>query len=89
MLMLPRADAARLIYKHAIQSWFDVIERITLPTLLIAGKASQIPWKSIVWMHKQIAGSRLEIFEEDDGGKHFTFMENPDKFNRIVADFIG
>lgn len=89
ILKLPRAYAARLLYNHALQSWFDVVTRITLPTLLIGGKASQIPWKSLLWMHERIPGSRLEIFEEEDGGKHFTFMENPEKFNRLVSDFIG
>lgn len=89
VLKLPRRYAARLLYNHATQDWFDVITRINLPTLLIGAKASQIPWKSIVWMHEHIPGSRLEIFEEDEGGKHFMFMENPDKFNRLVADFIG
>lgn len=89
MLMLPRAYAARLLYDHALQSWFDVVTRIDRPTLLIGCKASQIPWKSIVWMHEHIPGTRLEIFEEADGGKHFVFMENPERFNRLVADFIG
>jgi non-heme chloroperoxidase len=89
MLKLPHAYAARLVYNHAMQDWFDVVTRITLPTLLISGKASQIPWKSPAWMREHIPGSRLEIFEEAEGGKHFTFMENPEKFNRIVADFIG
>jgi non-heme chloroperoxidase len=89
MLLLPRAYAARLLYDNALQSWFDVVTRITQPTLLIGGKASQIPWKSMLWMHEHIPGSRLEIFEEEDGGKHFTFMENPERFNRLVADFIG
>ena len=34
-------------------------------------------------------GAKIEIFEENEGGNHFMFMENPDKFNRIVRDFIG
>ena len=89
VLKLPRQYAARLLYNHAIQDWFDVISRIDLPTLLIGAKASQIPWKSIVWMHEHIPGSRLEIFEEAEGGKHFMFMENPEKFNQLIADFIG
>ena len=89
VLKLPRRYAARLVYNHATQDWFDVIARIDLPTLLIGARASQIPWRSIAWMHQQIPGSRLEIFEEDEGGKHFLFMENPEKFNRLVADFIG
>ena len=37
----------------------------------------------------QIKGSRTEIFEESEGGNHFMFMENPEKFNRIVKEFIG
>lgn len=37
MLMLPRAYAARLLYDNALQSWFNVVTRITLPTLLIGG----------------------------------------------------
>jgi non-heme chloroperoxidase len=89
VLKLPRSYAARLVYNHATQDWFDVIPRIDVPTLLIGARASQIPWRSIVWMHDQIPGSRLEIFEEAEGGKHFLFMENPEKFNRLVADFIG
>jgi len=31
----------------------------------------------------------VEIFEAEEGGNHFMFMENPDKFNRIVRDFIN
>ncbi len=88
VLKLPRTYAARLVYNHAPQDWFDVIRRIDLPTLLIGARASQIPWKSMVWMHEQIPGSRLEIFEESEGGKHFLFMENPGKFNRLVSDFL-
>jgi hypothetical protein len=42
-----------------------------------------------VWIQKQVAGSKVEIFEENEGGNHFMFMENPDKFNRIVRDFMG
>ncbi len=89
VLKFPRRHAARLVYNHATQDWFDVITRIDLPTLLIGSRASQIPWRSIVWMHDHIPGSRVEIFEEAEGGKHFPFMENPEKFNRLVADFIG
>jgi non-heme chloroperoxidase len=89
VLKLPRRYAARLVYNHATQDWFDVVKRIDLPTLLIGACASQIPWKSMVWLHDHIPNSRLELFEAAEGGKHFLFMENPEKFNRLVADFIG
>jgi pimeloyl-ACP methyl ester carboxylesterase len=35
------------------------------------------------------AGSRIENRDLREGGNHFMFMENPDKFNRIVRDFMG
>jgi pimeloyl-ACP methyl ester carboxylesterase len=88
-LKMPREHAAALLYNHSTQDWRRVIPRITLPTLVVGGKASTVPWKSQVWIHNQIRGSRLEIFEENEGGNHFMFMENPEKFNRIVKEFIG
>jgi len=48
-----------------------------------------VGWKSQQWVGSQIPGSRVEIFEESEGGNHFMFMENPEKFNRIVKEFIG
>jgi len=33
--------------------------------------------------------SELEIFEEAEGGGNFMFIENPDKFNRRVLQFLS
>jgi hypothetical protein len=30
-----------------------------------------------VWVASQVKGSRLEVFEENEGGSYFMFMENP------------
>jgi len=86
---MTRRDASALLFNHAFQDWRDVIPRITLPTLVIGGRVSPIPWKSQDWIAQQIKGAQLEIFEEEEGGSHFMFIENPDKFNRIVKEFIG
>ena len=86
---MTRRDASTLLFNHAFQDWRDVIPRITLPTLAIGGRVSPIPWKSQDWIAQQIKGAQLEIFEEEEGGSHFMFIENPDKFNRIVKEFIG
>ncbi len=88
-LRFPRAHAATLLLNHSGQDWRDTIPRITLPTLVVGGRTSLVPWTSCAWIHKQIAGSRLEIFEESEGGQHFMFIEGYEKFNAIVADFIG
>ncbi|HIJ39662.1 MAG TPA: hypothetical protein HPP90_01090 [Deltaproteobacteria bacterium] len=85
-------DPKRRLHPDAesrLQDWRDVIPRLSLPTLVVGGRVSAIPWKSVEWTARQVKGSRLEIFEEDEGGNHFMFIENPSKFNRIVADFIG
>ena len=86
---MPRRHAATLLLNHATQDWRDLISRITLPTLIVGGRVSLIDWRSQVWMNGQIAGSQLELFEEADGGNHFMFMENPERFNRVVDAFLG
>ena len=88
-LKMPRDLAACLLLIHVCLDWRDVIPRISVPTLVIGGKASHVPWKSQLWIQAQIPGSRVEIFEEDEGGAHFMFLENPDKFNRLLGDFIA
>lgn len=88
-LKFPREYAASLLLDHATTDWRQLIPRIDLPTLVVGGKVSIVPWRSQVWVASQIKGARLEIFEEKDGGSHFMFMENPEKFNRIVTEFNG
>jgi non-heme chloroperoxidase len=43
----------------------------------------------MAWVASQTKSTRLEIFEENEGGAHFMFMENPEKFNRVVKEFNG
>lgn len=88
-LRLPRVHAATLLYNHATQDWRDLIPRITLPTLIVGGRGSLVPWQSQVWIQEHIPGSRLEIFEEHEGGKHFMFIEGAEKFNRLLGEFLG
>ena len=88
-LKMPRPYAARLLYDHATNDWRDVLPLINIPMLIVGGKASLVGWRSQVWMGTQIPGSQVVIFETEEGGNHFMFMENPEKFNRIVRDFIG
>ena len=88
-LQMPRRHAATLLYNHASQDWRDVIPRVRWRTLVVGGKASFVSWQSQAWIHGQIPGSRLALFEADEGGQHFMFMENPAKFNALLGDFLG
>ncbi|MGA2396131.1 MAG: alpha/beta hydrolase [Candidatus Lustribacter sp.] len=86
---LPRRQAAKLLYEWATQDWRDTIPRITVPSFVIGAKGSPVPFESQLWIRDQIKGARAEIFEADEGGSHFMFMENPKKFNDLIAEFIG
>jgi pimeloyl-ACP methyl ester carboxylesterase len=88
-LRMPRQYASTLLYNHATQDWRDLIPRLQLPTLVVGGRVSVVPWQSQQWVAEQIPGARLEIFEEEEGGNHFMFIEGHEKFNAIVADFVG
>lgn len=87
-LQCPRAIAAVLLYNQFHMDWRDQIMQIRKPTLIIGGRKSYIPWKSQVWIHQSIPDSRLEIFEEAEGGEHFMFIENPEKFSHQVLNFL-
>jgi non-heme chloroperoxidase len=88
-LKFPREYAARLLFDHATNDWRDLIPMLNIPTLVVGGKESPVPWKSQIWIGKQINGAKTEIFQESEGGAHYMFMENPEKFNRLVKNFNG
>jgi pimeloyl-ACP methyl ester carboxylesterase len=56
---------------------------------VVGAKGSPVPFESQLWIRDQIKGAQAEIFEADEGGSHFTFMENPKEFNELIATFIG
>jgi pimeloyl-ACP methyl ester carboxylesterase len=81
--------AAGLLSNHAHHDWRPQIARIGLPTLVVAGRASLVPWTAARWVAGAIPGARLEIFEPHEGGSHQLTLENPAKFNGLLLDFIS
>jgi pimeloyl-ACP methyl ester carboxylesterase len=69
---------------------FDVMDRvgeISLPTLCIVGAQDRMtPPKYSEYLHSKLAGSRLEVIE---GAGHMLPMEQPEEYNRRLADFIS
>ena len=84
-----RSHAAALMRNHANIDWRDTITRIRLPTLAIGAEASLAPAPCMRWVARQIPGARLEMFGAEEGGSHFMFVENPEKFNRLVLSFLS
>jgi non-heme chloroperoxidase len=87
-LKMPRPAAAQLAYDHALSDWTTAIQSIDVPTLVVSGKASFFSIESQQWVADQIPGAEHVIFEADEGGSHFMFWENPNKFNKALTDFL-
>ena len=88
-LMMPRGSAADLLWDHCLQDWRDVIVDIDLPPLVIGAEKSIFSAESQRWIADQNPNASVVIFEESDGGSHFMFFENPDRFNRHVREFLN
>ena len=88
-LRVPRKAAAALLYNHSHQDWRDLIRRIRLPTLVIAGRASNVSWRSQMWIANTIPGAQVRVFEKEAGGSHFMFLEAPDEFSRVLMEFLS
>jgi len=67
----------------------DVVSRVTVPSLYVGGKVSLVSWESVIQQAKDAKQGSYEIFEENEGGAHFMFLENPEKFNQVVRDFLN
>lgn len=87
-LRVDASFAPALLRNHAHQDWRRQIGRIDIPTLVVAGRASVVPWTAAEWIARKIRGARLEIFEPDEGGSHLLALENPARFNRLLSEFV-
>jgi proline iminopeptidase len=70
-----------------IRDW-DVIDRlpeITMPTLLLAGRYDECSPDHMREMQGHIKGSRFEFF---DNSAHLPFIEEPDRFDSVLRDFL-
>ncbi|WP_421846004.1 proline iminopeptidase-family hydrolase [Mycobacterium sp.] len=70
-----------------IRSW-DVVDRlpeITVPTLVVAGRYDECSPEHMHDMHQRINGSRFELFEST---AHLPFIEEPERFDQVMRDFL-
>jgi len=63
------------------------VERITSPTLVLSGDADVIvPLQNSRNLAAKVPGAQLRIIQ---GGSHTFFIEQAEKFNDIVSEFLG
>jgi len=79
-MLLPRKYAAALMIDIVHQDLRDVS---------IGGKSSLIPWQSIIWQGEQMPQGQSYVFETEEGGAHFMFIENIPKFNKLLTAFLN
>jgi non-heme chloroperoxidase len=82
-LRVPTSDAAALLLGYFTADYRATLPKIDKPALICAAKT---PYNgSIVAMQGKIPGAQLEIF---DGDGHALFVDDPDKFNAVLEDFL-
>ena len=72
---------------HTNLDWRDFIPHIKLPTLVCVARQSKVfDWHGSAWVGENIPGAKT-VFFEDSG--HMLFWDEADKFNKLVAEFVG
>ena len=82
-LQVPTNTAVSLLVGYFVSDYRSVLPKIDKPVLVCAAKTPYM--STIVDMQKKIPDSKLEIF---DGDGHAFFVDDPDKFNAAVEDFL-
>lgn len=81
-----RPETLALLRDHAIQDWRDVIERVCVPVLMVAGRDSQFwPCEHAAAAVAETADGRAVVIE--DCG-HAANIDRPEEFNAHMIDFL-
>jgi pimeloyl-ACP methyl ester carboxylesterase len=72
---------------HTNLDWRDLLPVIKLPTLVCVARNSAVfDWEGSAYVAEHIPGARAEFFEE---AGHMLFWDEPEHFNKVVADFVA
>ena len=82
-LRVPTNTAVALLVGYFVSDYRPVLPKIDKPTVICVEKSSYM--STIVDMQSKIKGSKLEVFEGDG---HALFVDDADKFNALVEDFL-
>jgi non-heme chloroperoxidase len=82
-LQVPTNTAVALLVGYFAADYRTVLPKIDRPVVICAAKSGYMG--TITAMQKNIPNSKLEIF---DGDGHALFVDDPDKFNALVEEFL-
>lgn len=87
MTRCPQAVKSAIILDATMRDYAEVLPEIDAPTLVCAGADEK--WRSVAAVEGAadlLPDARFELFEESG---HCLTLEEPDRFNRMVSDFVA
>ncbi|ENQ3106880.1 alpha/beta hydrolase [Bacillus cereus] len=83
---IPESIASAILFDQSVVDYRDYLDQIIIPTLLCFGREEKlIPVAAGEHLHKHLQDSQLITFEDSC---HCPFLEEADRFNKIVDTFI-
>jgi pimeloyl-ACP methyl ester carboxylesterase len=86
LTLIPESIASTILFNGTVQDYREVLPGVTVPTLLCFGKDDKtVLFAAGEHLEKNMPNARLLAFENSC---HCPFLEEPDKFNKEVDQFI-
>ncbi len=84
---LPVGGLTAILFDQTVQDYRELMPKLDLPVLICWGRHDALlPVSGASVLQAQIAGARLELFE--DSG-HCPFIEETERFNEVIGAFLA
>jgi non-heme chloroperoxidase len=85
-MLTPPLAGARMLEDHGIIDWRDMLDTISIPTLVCVGRYDRnAPLPAAEHVSVSVPLGQLMVFEQS---AHAPFYEEPDRFNDVLTRFI-
>jgi pimeloyl-ACP methyl ester carboxylesterase len=85
LLRLPPGIAGSILFDQTLVDYRETLSKVSIPTLLCYGRGDTVPVAAGEYMRDRMPNAQLVVFEESN---HCPFLEEPDRFNQVVDDWI-
>jgi len=86
MMRQPEVIAASILVDQTFQNYCDVIDGFPIPTLVCYGEKTDQPKNRLRWIAEAARSGEAHEFKNCG---HCLFLEAPEEFNDVVANFVG
>jgi non-heme chloroperoxidase len=85
LLRLPPGIAGSILFDQTFVDYRETLPKVSIPTLLCYGRGDVVPVAAGEYMRDRMPNAQLVVFEKSN---HCPFLEEPDRFNEVVDDWI-